>query len=189
MKPRSAAEVLSEGPFAGLVAQSRRLERLTDAATTALREILPPQSPPDPPRCDLRDGTVVLTVSAPSQAAKLRQREGFLLRRLQECDAKVTGIRIRLQPGQPNYPEAASKQGLTPAEPMSEAQRVLALQFAQSLAEQLPDSPLRDAARRLQAALESTRAPVPARAPALPVRMPSPAAGKLPAPAGHRKRW
>lgn len=165
MKPpgKSAAEALAEGPVAGLLDQVRLLGRVTDAVATLTRELAVGGESLPPPRCAFRARVVILTVDSPSHAAKLRQRasqiEQFLRQRLPE----VTGISIRLQPGGPTYSVSVmpSSEGprdsrdLRGADPATTTDPQAALRFAEDLATHLRDSPLRQAALRLESSLRA----------------------------------
>ena len=165
MKPpcKSAAEALAEGPIAGLLGQARLLGRVSAVVEAISRELAFSEDPLPPPRCAFDSGTLVITVSTPSHAAKLRQCKDRIDQALRERVPEVTGIRIRLQPGVPNYPKTVmgeTKVTPAPASPTGdEPALAAAMQFANDLADSLHDSPLRDSALRLQARLRKMLAP------------------------------
>lgn len=159
MRPpcKSAAEALADSPIAGLLDQARRLDRISSIVDAVSRELTRNTEPMPAPRCTLQGSTVVIGVRAPSQAAKLRQCATQISRALRERLPEVTGIRIQLQPGRANYPmpgiEPAQENPLPAERPGNAPNLLAAMQFADDLATQLHDSPLRESALRLQAAL------------------------------------
>jgi hypothetical protein len=161
MRPacKSAAEALAEGPLAGLVDQARLLGRISSVVAEISREAVSSTHSLPPVRCALQDRTVIITVGAPSQAAKLRQRAAALEQALRERVPEVTGIRIRLQPGNPADPISGSSDqapgSLPPRPPESLQSLTAALKFADDLSRELHDSPLRRSAQRLQASLRA----------------------------------
>ncbi len=155
-KPVAAA--LLETSIAGLIERSQRLERITEAVMTVSRNTLPVSAGllPNTPRCEVRDRIVIIAVSSPSHAAKLRQRTRDLEQLLQGLDPEITGIRIRLQPERPTYHEAATKSTEAPptsAAALSQGDLEPVREFADQLVNTLRDSDLRAAAQRLQKTL------------------------------------
>lgn len=154
---KSAAETLADGPLSSLLDQARRLDRITAVVESISRELTNAPAPLPATRCTLQASTVIIGVAAPSQAAKLRQCEARILQALRERVPEVTGIRIRLQPGKPNYPMSGIGQTQEIAPPPEGADRLpnpaAVIRFADDLASTLHDSPLRESARRLQATL------------------------------------
>jgi hypothetical protein len=161
MKPvcKSAAEALAESPIASLLDRARLVGQLTATVDAICRGPTVAQDALSAPRCTLEGGIAILTVGNPSQAAKLRQRAGQIIQALQYLAPEVTGIRVRLQPGDMNYPMP----GIVRTEAARTAERstdrvadvAAATRFADDLAEKLRDSPLRDAALRLQKLLRN----------------------------------
>jgi hypothetical protein len=161
MRPacKSAAEALAEGPLAGLVDQARLLGRISSVVAEISREAVSSTHSLPPLRCALHDRTVIITVGAPSHAAKLRQRAAALEQALRERVPEVTGIRIRLQPGSSADPISGSSSPGSSSEssrtPESRESLSAALRFADELSRDLHDSPLRRSAQRLQALLRA----------------------------------
>jgi hypothetical protein len=155
---KSAAEALADSPLAGLVEQARVLSRVSSAVSDVLRAAGPAGVALPPLHCALKDRTVIITVHSAPQAAKLRQRTVALQQALLQRVPEVTGIRIRLQLGESAdldavraAPAAADK----PSPPQSREYLSSALRFADDLARDLHDSPLRRSAQRLQASLRA----------------------------------
>ncbi len=166
MKPtcKSAAEALAEGPIASLLDRARLVAQLTAAVDAICRGPMPGQDTPSALRCALEGATAVITVGNPSQAAKVRQRTGQIIQALQRFAPEVTGIRVRLQPGDMNYPMAGIVRTVAAIETermtdTEAADMAAAKRFADDLAARLHDSPLRDAALRLQALLRNRARP------------------------------
>lgn len=161
MRPacKSAAEALAEGPLAGLLDQARLLGRISSVVAEFSRDAVSTAPPLPPLRFGLQGRTVIITASAPSQAAKLRQRATALDQAIRECVPEVTGIRIRLQPGNSADPDSGTlaRPNCSPScrPPQSQESLTAALKFADDLCRELPDSPLRRSAQRLQAALRA----------------------------------
>jgi hypothetical protein len=159
MKPpcKSAAAALAESPVADLLGKARLLDRVAAAIAEISRELTTVESVAPPPRCAIEDRTLIITVGSAPHAAKLRQQLPRIEAAVQEGWPELSRIRIRLQPGDPYYAidgmgPAASQ--ATAAERQSDpAELAAALRFADDLARQLHDSPLRRSALRLQALL------------------------------------
>jgi hypothetical protein len=156
---KSAAGVLAEGPLAGLLQRARLLGRLTAAVSEIERELTSGGLALPQPHCALQGTTLIVTVSGSSHAAKLRQSIPRIQQALGQLAPEVTGIRIRLQPGGANYPMSGIKSPETPTSIEAPATRTAeleaALRFADDLAAHLHESPLRQSALRLQAALRA----------------------------------
>jgi hypothetical protein len=149
---KSAAEALADSPLAGLVEQARVLARAASAVSDVLRAAGPAGVPLPPLHCALKDRTVIITVHTAPHAAKLRQRTVALQQELLQRVPEVTGIRIRLQLGESadldtGRPAPAAN---NPSPPQSREYLSSALRFADDLARDLHDSPLRRSAQRLQ---------------------------------------
>jgi hypothetical protein len=161
MNPRckSAAEALAESPLAGLIDQARLLGRISSVVAEVSREAVSGTRSLPPMRFALQGRTVVITVGTPSQAAKLRQRMAALHHALRERVPEVTGIRIRLQPGEPGEPISGIPPPSAARQPAPREQSrenlSAALRFADDLSQNLHDSPLRRSAARLQASLRA----------------------------------
>lgn len=156
---KSAAEALTEGPLAGLLDQARLLGRISSIVADFSLEAAASTHALPPPRCALQGRTVVITVGTASQAAKLRQRATTLQETLGERVPEITGIRIRLQlsvpaepiSGSPSSGSAGAPDAIAPSRESLSA----VLRFADDLARDLHDSPLRRSAQRLQASLRA----------------------------------
>lgn len=162
MRPhcRTAAEALANSPLAGLIDKARVLNAISRLVTDFSREATGSEHPGPNLHCMLEGNTVVISVGNSAQAAKLRQRSNALIQLLQECNAELTGIRFRLQPGgpaDPALPTARKPSVAASADPPQRApdEIAAALAFAQELSRQLHDSPLRRSAQRLQASLRA----------------------------------
>jgi len=156
MKPscKSAADALAESPIAGLLSQARALGRISAVVADFSRETTGDQISPQLPRCSLQGQVLVITVSSPAQAAKLRQRTTVLTGLLQQCEPDLTKFRIRLQPGMADDPARAAAATPRLAPPPAET-LTAALRFADDLCRDLNDSPLRRSALRLRSALRA----------------------------------
>jgi hypothetical protein len=161
MRPfgKSAAEALAESPLARLLDQARMLGRVSSLVAEFCQESAGGGSTLPPLHCSLNGRSVIITVATPSQAAKLRQRAAALHQLLQDRVPELTGIRIRLQPGREADPNAGTNAAELPRlgfQPSGLAPDVsAALRFAEDLSAELPDSPLRRSAQRLQATLRA----------------------------------
>jgi len=156
---KSAAEALAAGPLAGLVDQARLLGRISSLVAEVSRDTGSGNRSLPPLRCALQGRTVIITAGTPSQAAKLRQRMAALHQALGERVPEVTGIRIRLQPGEagdlvPGI-SAPGPTGPVVGPERSRENLSAALGFADDLSQNLRDSPLRRSATRLQALLRA----------------------------------
>jgi hypothetical protein len=155
---KSAADALAGSPLAGLIDKARLLDKISLTVAELSREAGSPHALP-PAHCALDRGTVIITVSTSSQAAKLRQRAAALTLAFQARVPEVTGIRIRLQPGLSARPEtdigAPGAAGCLPTSAQPAPSCAAALKFADQLARELHDSPLRQSALRLQASLRA----------------------------------
>jgi len=163
MKPpcKSAAEALAESPVAEILERACLLDQISAAVEAGARELVAGSPSPPALRCALQGNIVIVSVGTPALAAKLRQRTGSLLQHVRERWPQITGIRVRLQPGGMNYPMPGGAAPGT-AQPVGRPTVTgndleAARRFADDLADELGDSPLRDAARRLQATLRDKR--------------------------------
>lgn len=154
---RTAAEALANSPLAGLIDKARLLGQISRLVAAFGREATGSEHSSSNLHCFLEGSTVVISVGNSAQAAKLRQRSKALIQLLQECNAELTGIRFRLQPGGAvDNPAAAAS-----AEPQERSPDELAaaLKFAEDLSRDLHDSPLRRSAQRLHASLQARLKP------------------------------
>ncbi len=155
---KSAADALAGSALAGLIDKARLLDKISLTVAELSREAGPPNTLP-PTHCALERGTVIITVNTSSQAAKLRQRAAALTIALQNRLPEVTGIRIRLQPGLCARSEtdigAPNSASSSPSDARPAPSCAAALKFADQLARELHDSPLRQSALRLQASLRA----------------------------------
>ena len=155
---KSAADALAGSPLASLIDKARLLDKISLTVAELSREAGSPNALP-PTHCALERGTVIITVNTSSQAAKLRQRSAALTLALQNRLPEVTGIRIRLQPGPLARPETdigtPDSASSSPPTAQPAPSCAAALKFADQLARELHDSPLRRSALRLQASLRA----------------------------------
>lgn len=157
---RTAAEALANSPLAGLIDKARLLGQISRLVATFGREATGSEHSSSNLHCFLEGSTVVISVGNSAQAAKLRQRSNALIQLLQECNAELTGIRFRLQPG--GADDAAGKPAVAAsADPQKRNPDELAaaLKFAEDLSRDLHDSPLRRSAQRLHASLQARLKP------------------------------
>jgi hypothetical protein len=168
MPPRSLADALAESPAGPLLARIALAQQVSRTLADIVTTLAPDFDVNDASACNLREGVLLLNARSPAQAAKLRQGIPGMLRRLHQTGAQVTEIRVRVQPARMSYPERAndlpqvSPRGEpTPADgpasplPTSPPTVVAGVEeLARTLAHALPDSPLRRAAARLEAAVE-----------------------------------
>lgn len=156
---RPLVHALADSPAGPLLARLAQVQRLTRSLHDAVGRLAPDFNASDPSACELREGVLLLNARSAAQAAKLRQGIPGLLRLLHQTGAQVTEIRVKVQPARMSYPEEANPaaQGAgnaavaaaEPPKPASPALRAL----ADTLARELPESALKAAAERLQAAL------------------------------------
>jgi hypothetical protein len=156
---KSAGEALAASPLSSLIDQARQLDRISAVVASISQETVSSSRSLPPLHCSLQGRTLIITVGTPSQAAKLRQRASALQQAVGERVPEITGIRVRLQPSTVAEPISGSPGAGVPAQadaPEQARQRLnAALRFADDLARELHDSPLRRAARRLYDALRA----------------------------------
>ena len=156
---KSAADALADSPVAGLIDQARLLDRLSSVIADATRETGTPSTALPPLRVALQGRTVIITAGTPSQAAKLRQQVVALRQAVAKRVPEVTGIRIRLQPGESADPVSGTGAAISPASSTNAVHSMeklsAALRFAEALSGNLRDSALRRSAERLQAVLRA----------------------------------
>jgi len=171
MPARSFVNALADSPAGPLLARVAQLRRIAQALSEALARLAPDFDARDPRACELKEDVLLLNARSAAQASKLRQGVPRLLLLLHQQGALHTEIRVRVQPARSSYPEQAndpaqvsasgeiadSQPGAPPARP-TPAPAVAGVRIlAETLARDLPDSPLKEAAARLQASL--TRGP------------------------------
>ena len=112
-------------------------------------------------RCELRDKSLVLRVTSPALAAKLRQSLPSLLGGLQRQGVEVIEIKVQVQPERSGYltgsaPAERDDGRRERADSAAQPARSLspAREFARKLALTLQDSPVRAAARTLASRLD-----------------------------------
>lgn len=167
MPTRSLAAALADSPAASLLARLDQIQRIGRTLAGAVSRVVPDFDACDPRAVALKGDVLTLNASSAAQAAKLRQAVPGLLLHLHQNGVQVTEIRVRVQPAltsypeQPTTPEPATRpsaalsgaEGAADAEGTSRPPVVAGAQaLADTLATALPDSPLRRAAERLQAA-------------------------------------
>jgi hypothetical protein len=155
---KTLADALAEMPAAAeLLARLHASQSVARTLAAAAPPIGAGFDPLRPGACELRGGHLLLTVTSPAQAAKLRQEFPRLQKLLKQQGLDLTEIRLRLQPAHKSYREEVSSEAQVSRradEPADSArgcaERSAALRFADELALTLPDSPLRAAAERLR---------------------------------------
>ena len=167
MATRSIADALADSPAAPLLARLARTRQIGRLLASVVAPLAPDFDATDASACELRDGTLLLNARSPAQAAKLRQGVPGMLRLLHQSGVQVTEIRVRVQPARRSYPERSddpAQESWRPATGGSDDSAVAncgfappalagAQSLARTLAQELPESPLRRAAQRLQASL------------------------------------
>ena len=170
MPTRSLTDALSASAAGPLLARVSRARSISRGLVSAVAQLSPDFDITDPGVCELREDVLLLNANSAAQAAKLRQGVPGLLRILHQQGAQVTEIRVRVQPARTSYPERANDRAQAsatvatgvgapegPATASAGRPAVVgadgAQQLARALVRDLPDSPLRRAAQRLQAAL------------------------------------
>lgn len=154
---RAIAEALRESPgAAALLARWETSQTISRLLAPIARSVAPGMDLLAPGRCELRDGVVWIAVDSAAESAKLRQATPRLLAALSTYGLQVYEIKTRVQAGGTSYPgqgrEEASSTGL-PFAPVTD-RGVSAVEHA---AEELPDSPLGRALRRLATTLARRR--------------------------------
>jgi hypothetical protein len=167
MPTRSLAAALADSPAASLLARLEQIQRIGRTLAGAAARVVPDFDACDPRAVALKGNVLILNVFSAAQAAKLRQAVPGLLLHLHQNSVQVTEIQVRVQPAltsypeQPTTPEPATRPRAAPSGPEGAADAegtarppvvAGAQALADTLATTLPDSPLRRAAERLQAA-------------------------------------
>jgi hypothetical protein len=167
MPTRSLAAALADSPAASLLARLDQIQRIGRTLAGAAARVAPDFDACDPRAVALKGDVLLLNAFSAPQAAKLRQAIPSLLLHLHQNGVQVTEIRVRVQPALTSYPEqpttperpgrpSAAPSGATDSTDAKGTTRPPVVAGAQALADQLaatlPDSPLRRAAERLQAA-------------------------------------
>lgn len=154
---RAIAEALRESPgAAALLARWETSQTISRLLAPVARAVAPGMDLLAPGRCELRDGILWIAVDSAAESAKLRQSTPRLLAALSTHGLQVYEIKTRVQAGGTSYPgqgrEEASSTGL-PFAPVTD-RGVSAVEHA---AEELPDSALGRALRRLATTLARRR--------------------------------
>ncbi len=153
--PKSLFDALGEtSATSSLLARVQASERVAQTLSrTSVR--VPGFDPQTPGSCELRDRTLHLRAASSAVAAKLRQSLPSLLAALQRNGMDLIEIKVRVQPGSLAYPNAVT-QDAHAAEVQALRKNTLthARHFAQTLAGQLTDSPLRQAVEKLGRSLK-----------------------------------
>lgn len=155
---RPLADALAESPVGPVLQRLSLAQRIVSTLSPAVARLAPDFDSIDTSAVNLRENVLWLNARSAAQAAKLRQGVPGLLQLLHQHGFQVIEIRVRVQPARMSYPEQTSDPATQePASGTDKPNRTHvdagALAFADQLAQHLPDSPLRAAARRLQAAL------------------------------------
>jgi hypothetical protein len=155
---RPLADALAESPVGPVLQRLSLFQRIASTISPAVAQLAPDFDSIDPSAVNLRENVLWLNARSAAQAAKLRQGVPGLLQLLHQHGFQVIEVRVKVQPARMTYPEqtnehvtqeppvAADKPSRTHVDAGARA-------FAEQLARDLPDCPLRDAALRLQAAL------------------------------------
>lgn len=154
---RAIAEALRESPgAAALLARWETSQTVSRLVAPVARSVAPGMDLLAPGRCELRDGVVWIAVDSAAESAKLRQATPRLLAALSTHGLQVYEIRTRVQAGGTTYPgqgrEEASSTGLPFA-----AVTDRGVGAVEQAAEELPDSALGRALRRLATTLARRR--------------------------------
>jgi len=109
-----------------------------------------------PGRCELRDGVLWIAVDSAAESAKLRQATPRLLAALSTHGLQVYEIKTRVQAGGTSYPGQGREEASSTRQPFAAVtdRGVSAVEHA---AEELPDSALGRALRRLATTLARRR--------------------------------
>jgi hypothetical protein len=156
--PRPIAAALRDSPHAAaLIARWEASQRAALAIAPACRLVAGIDSL-EPGICELRGDILWLSLPSPSHSAKLRQAMPRLLSTLAADGFKVYEIKTRVQPAVTSYPgdgrlvaSSASSYSI-PRVPWPHSGQDAAAAVA-TLAESVPESPLKTAAQRLAATL------------------------------------
>jgi hypothetical protein len=154
---RAVAEALRESPgAAALLARWEAAQAVSRLLAPLTRSIAPGLDLLAPGRCELRDGVVWIAVESAAESAKLRQATPRLLAALSTHGLQVYEIKTRVQAGGTSYPgqgrDEASSRGLPFAAVTDHGVSAVA-----NAAQELPDSALARALRRLAATLARRR--------------------------------
>jgi len=154
---RAIAEALRESPgAAALLARWETSQTISRLLAPVARSVAPGMDLLAPGRCELRDGVVWIAVDSAAESAKLRQATPRLLAALSTHGLQVYEIKTRVQAGGTSYPgqgrEEASSTGL-PFAPVTDR----GVSAVEQAAEELPDSALGRALRRLATTLARRR--------------------------------
>lgn len=156
---KMAVEALRDAPGA-----SALLARCETARSIAM--LLAPLTRPLLPglelaaaRCDLRDGTLWITVDTGAESAKLRQAAPRLLAALTAHGYQVYELKTRIQAVASSYPGQGRAEASSPGVPFPPVTD-LGLSAVDDAAEHLPDSGLRRALQRLARTLRGRQGKV-----------------------------
>ncbi|HEX7156595.1 MAG TPA: hypothetical protein VF229_05225 [Burkholderiaceae bacterium] len=159
---RRLDQALADAPAAAaLMARVAASQRAARIIAPVCAELTPEYDPNRAGACELREGVLRLYVRSNAQSAKLRQATPRLLQSLHRHGLEISEIRLAVQPRTAVEDGAASARtgsSAAPATASSQREVVRALQaplaFARKLALTLPSGALREAASRLDAALQ-----------------------------------
>ncbi len=153
--PKSLFDALGEtSATASLLARVRASERVAQTLSRSSVQV-PGFDPQTPGSCELRGRTLHLRAASSAVAAKLRQTLPSLLATLQRQGVDLIEIKIRVQPRSAAYPnEGIQHTNTSEIQTLRRSALTHAREFAQTLAGQLADSPLRQAAEKLGRSLK-----------------------------------
>ncbi len=154
---RAIAEALRESPgAAALLARWETSQTISRLLAPIARSVAPSMDLLAPGRCELRDGVLWIAVDSAAESAKLRQATPRLLAALSTHGLQVYEIKTRVQAGGTSYPGQGREEASSTGQPFAAVtdRGVSAVEHA---AEELPDSALGRALRRLATALARRR--------------------------------
>lgn len=153
---RPVAEALRESPAAALLARCDTALAAGKLLAPLTREILPGIDLLAPGRCELRDGVFWIAVDSAAEATKLRQAAPRLLAALSAHGTRVYEMKTRLQAVGTSYPGQGTHHPSSLGVPFAPVTD-LGVGAVERIAQQLPDSELQLALRRLAATLRGRR--------------------------------
>jgi len=154
---RAIAEALRESPgAAALLARWETSQTISRLLAPVARSVAPSMDLLAPGRCELRDGVLWIAVDSAAESAKLRQATPRLLAALSTHGLQVYEIKTRVQAGGTSYPGQGREEASSTRQPFAAVtdRGVSAVEHA---AEELPDSALGRALRRLATTLARRR--------------------------------
>lgn len=156
---RPLADALAESPVGPVLQRLSLFQRIASTIAPAVAQLAPDFDSIDPSAVNLRENVLWLNARSAAQAAKLRQGVPRLLQLLHQHGFQVIEVRVKVQAARMTYPEQTNDR--VTQEPAIDTDKTGrthvdagARAFADQLARDLPDSPLRAAVRRLQTTLQ-----------------------------------